>query len=333
MKREIKIGIFAVLMMGCAWAGIRFLSGIDIFSRNVEYYATYDRINGVQPASPIMIKGVKVGSVTGISFDPAQNHNVVLQLTLKRQYRIPSNSEAKIFSNGIMGAKAVEISLGNATTYLQGGDTLLSSRDRDLMDVAGSELDFFKQKFAQIVDDLSKTLGNIDLLLESNAQNVAGTLSHLNTLTGDAAGILSSEKADLKRAISNLAQFTDMLGGNAARMDSIIGNVNRVTTQLSEGEFVQHLNATVADLNATLAKINKGDGTIGKLMNDPQLYASLNEASGNLAVLLADLKAHPGRYVHLSLFGRSDAKLQAKEVKKAAKAAEKAKRDSLRMLK
>src|SRR5574344_1441127 len=111
MKREIKIGIFAVTMLVCAWAGIRFLSGIDIFSRNVDYYAAYDQINGVQAASPIMIKGVKVGSVSDISFDEKTN-NVVLRFTVKRQYRIPTNSEAKIYSNGIMGSKAIEIILG-----------------------------------------------------------------------------------------------------------------------------------------------------------------------------------------------------------------------------
>ena len=80
MKREVKIGIFAVAMIGVAWAGIRFLKGFDIFSRNVEYYAAYDQINGVQNASPIMMKGVKIGSVTRLSFDPARSDKVVLQL-------------------------------------------------------------------------------------------------------------------------------------------------------------------------------------------------------------------------------------------------------------
>ena len=96
MKREVKIGIFAVLMIGCAWAGIRFLSGIDIFRRNSEYYAAYDRINGVQAASPVIMQGVKVGTVTGIRFDPRRSDKVVLQLTIKRQYALPADSEAQI---------------------------------------------------------------------------------------------------------------------------------------------------------------------------------------------------------------------------------------------
>ena len=106
MKREVKIGIFAVAMIGVAWAGIRFLKGFDIFSRNVEYYAAYDQINGVQNASPIMMKGVKIGSVTRLSFDPARSDKVVLQFTIKRQYRIPTDSEAKISRRAIRCVRA-----------------------------------------------------------------------------------------------------------------------------------------------------------------------------------------------------------------------------------
>ncbi len=133
MKREVKIGIFAVLMIGCAWAGIRFLSGIDIFRRNSEYYAAYDRINGVQAASPVIMQGVKVGTVTGIRFDPRRSDKVVLQLTIKRQYALPADSEAQIVSNSIMGAKAVEIRLGESSEVLRSGDTLRAGSDRDLM--------------------------------------------------------------------------------------------------------------------------------------------------------------------------------------------------------
>ena len=110
MKREVKIGIFGVTMIIAAWAGIRFLS------RNSVYYAAYDQINGVQAASPIMMKGVKIGTVTGISFDPQRSDNVVLQFTIKRQYHIPTDSEAKIYSNGLMGGKAIEINYGTART-------------------------------------------------------------------------------------------------------------------------------------------------------------------------------------------------------------------------
>lgn len=332
MKREVKIGIFAVAMIGVAWAGIRFLKGFDIFSRNVEYYAAYDQINGVQNASPIMMKGVKIGSVTRLSFDPARSDKVVLQFTIKRQYRIPSDSEAKIFSNGLMGAKAIEITYGTADTYLQKGDTLRSSRDRDLMDMAGSELDFFKQKVSQLTTDLSRTLENLNGLMETNADNIAGTLGNLNSVTGDMAEILSAEKNSLKSALDNLSKFSDMLGENAGRVDSIIGDVDRFTSQLTEEQFARKLSQAVEHLDGLVARIAQGEGTVGKLISDPELYDSLEKASDNLAVLLADVKQYPGRYVHLSLFGRNPEKMKERADRKAAKAAAKAERDSLKRL-
>lgn len=330
MKREVKIGIFAVAMLIAAWAGIRFLKGFDIFSRNAVYYASYDQVNGLETASPIMMRGVKIGTVTGISFDPRQSEKVVLQITIKRQFRIPTDSEAKIFSNGLMGGKAIEIIYGEADTYLEKGDTLRAVRERDLMDVAGSELDYFKQEFARVVNDLTRTLGNVNRLLEANATNVDGTLRHLNAMSGDMAEIIRTEKLHMQQAVEGLTRFSTMLGENAPRIDSMVGNLNRISGELADSEFATRLSEALAQVNALLAEVQSGEGTIGKLLNDPALYDSLTAASGNLASLLADLERYPARYVHFSLFGRDPEKLQAKAERKAAKAAERAERDSLK---
>ena len=332
MKRELKIGIFAVVMIGAAWAGIRFLSGLDIFSRNASYYAAYDQVNGVQNASPILMKGVKIGTVTGISFDPARSQQVVLHLTVQRKYRIPSDSEAKIVSNGLMGGKAIELIYGSATDYLQSGDTLRSGRDRDLMDMAGSELEYVKQQFATIATELTATLQSLNGLLERNASNIDGTMTHLNTLSGDLASLLGSRREELQQAIANLDKFMQTLGDNSGRIDSIVNNLNQFSTQLSDEQLVAKLGTAVDELTQVLGQIESGDGTMARLMHDPALYESVDEAIGNLSALLADLKAYPARYVHLSLFGRDPEKMKARAERKAAKAAEKARQDSLKAL-
>ncbi len=332
MKREVKIGLFAVVMIVAAWAGIRFLQGLDIFSRNAVYYASYDQVSGIQAASPILLKGVKVGTVTGISLDPQRSDNVVLQFTIKRQYRIPKDSEAKIFSDGFMGGKAIEILYGKSSEYLEKGDTLRSVRGRDLMDMAGSELEFFKQKISQVTADLSRTLNNLNLLMETNAQSIHGTMQHLDVMTGDLADLLDAEKQNLASAVENLTAFSEMLGQNAPRVDSMMGNLNRISTELADAGFAREFSETVGEMNLLLERIQEGDGTVGRLLNDPSLYESLNEASDNLASLLANLEQYPGRYVHFSLFGRSPEKMQAKAERQAAKAAERARRDSLKAL-
>ena len=228
-----------------------------------------------------------------------------------------------------MGNKAVEITYGASSTYLSKGDTLRSGRDRDLMDVAGSELDFFKQKISQVTGDVSRTLDNLNAMLERNGDNIAGTLGHLNTLSGDMAEVLSAEKHNLRRAMDSFAKFSEMLGENAGRVDSIILSLNGMAQQLSEEEVAAKIARTVDGLNVLMERLKAGEGTVGKLLDDPALYDSLTVASGNLAALLSDVKQYPGRYVHFSLFGRDPEKAKAKADRKAARAAEKARQDSL----
>lgn len=314
--------MFAVAMILCAWGGIRFLSGVDIFSRNVDYYAVYDQVNGVQGASPVMMRGVKVGTVSEILFDPARSSQVVLRLTVRRQYPIPSDSEAKIVSSSLMGSKAIEIVLGESSVRLEKGDTIRSGYSRDMMDTALTELDFFKEKISRLTEELSRTLTGISTLVESNSSNIGELTAHLNSIAGNLDEVLSAEKSGLRSAVAGISEFSQTLGQNAGRVDTLMGNLTRFSDNLAEAD----LKAAVGRLNDILDRIDSGEGTVGKLMNDAVLYENLQQASENLSVLLADLKENPKRYVHFSLFGRSE----AKEKERAAKLEEKRLQDSIR---
>ncbi len=310
MKREVKIGIFAVVMIGCLWAGIRFLSGIDIFSRNVTYYASYDRVDGVQSASPVMLRGVKVGTVTDITFDEETGERVMLELTVKRQVTIPRDSEAKIFTNGLMGGKAIALQLGSSPELLQKGDTIRSASERDLMEMAGSEIDFLNEKIGAVADNLTVTLASLNAILEQNGDNLHATLTHLNRLTGDLSQVLGEQKASLNEAVAGVAELGRVMGENAERVDRIVGNADRFVAELTAGEMAAELNASITQLHSLLEQINAGEGSIGRLVQDEALYNSLQEAGENLASLLKDLEEHPKRYVHFSLFGNGSRKEQ-----------------------
>lgn len=326
MKKEVKIGMFAVAMILCAWGGIRFLSGVDIFSRNVDYYAVYDQVNGVQGASPVMMRGVKVGTVSEILFDPARSARVVLRLTVRRQYPIPADSEAKIVSSSLMGSKAIEIVLGESSEPLEKGDTIRSGYSRDMMDTALTELDFFKEKISRLTEELSRTLTGVSTLVEDNASNIGGLTAHLNSIAGNLDEILSAEKSGLRSAIDGLSEFSQTLGGNAGRVDTLMGNLTRFSDNLAEAD----LKAGIDRLNGILDRIEGGEGTVGRLMNDAELYENLQQASENLSVLLADLKENPKRYVHFSLFGRSEAREKERAEERAARAEAKRLKDSLK---
>ena len=324
MRKEVKIGLFAIAMLLCAWAGIRFLSGIDLFSRSNVFYAAYNKIDGVQTASPIFIKGVKVGTVTAIHFDPSKSKEVVLELTVRRQYAIPSDSEAGIYSDGLLGAKAIGIALGESAEMLRSGDTIRTQYSADLMEVAGSELEFLKQKVTQVTSDLSTTLHTLNSLIENNADNIGGTVRHLNSLSGNLDDVLSTQRETLRGMIGSLAEFSSALGDNASQIDSVLTGLGRFSTSLAESGLAENLAKTSDELNAVLGRLNEGEGSMGQLLQDTELYDNLTAAGDNLSKLLSDLKEHPGRYVHFSLFGRSEAKEAERMRRDSVKAAEKA---------
>lgn len=325
MKKEVKIGIYAVVILLCAWAGIRFLSGVDVFGRHAIYYAHYEQVNGVQNAAAVMIRGVKIGKVSEIRVSPDDPTSVEVVLSIPRSYRLPVDSEAKIFSTSIMGSKAIEIVLGSSPEILESGSNINSGYTKDLMAVADSELDYYKDKITTLVENFNTTLKSLNSLVDNNNKSITEALAHLNSITAGLDGVIGRDKQQLADIVASIDKFTKALSENSAHIDSIMTNVDSVTSALAEKNSGESLGESLAELNSVLAKINGGEGTVGRLICDEQLYANLNQASANLSALLADLKEHPKRYVHFSLFGAKDEvdKQNAKAAKKEAKAQKK----------
>lgn len=331
MKKEVKIGIFALVMLLSLWAGIRFLSGIDIFSRNIIYYATYENVSGLQTAAPITIHGVKVGTIESITFDPSKGSDVEVALAVKRQYRLPVDTRAVIYDNGIMGGKAIMLELGSSNEILKRGDQIISDGGSDMISSIGNELGDLKGKLSVVADNLATALANINTLVEQNTDNLSGTISNLNSISASLDGVLKSERKNIEGIVTSLNGLAEMLDQNTERFDRIIGNVDAVAEQLEQAKvdsLVKAFTSTADNLSRMLASINAGEGSVGELMNDKELYDNLAAASGNLSALLADLKEHPARYVHFSVFGSDpDKKAERKAAraeKKAAKAAQQA---------
>lgn len=315
-------------MLFALWAGVRFLSGIDIFSRNLTYYASYENTSGLQTAAPVTIHGVKVGTIESITFDPKKGNDVEVAIAVKRQYRLPKDTRAVIYNDGLMGGKAIMLELGTSTEMLQRGDKIISVAGSDMMASIGGELGDLKGKISVVADNLAKTLENINTLVEQNAESLSGTMSNLNSISSSLDGVLKTERKNIEGIVTSLNGLAEMLDQNTERFDRIISNVDAVAEQLEQAQvdsLVRAFTSTADNLSTMLASINAGEGSLGELISDKELYDNLAKASGNLSALLADLKEHPARYVHFSVFGSdADKKAErkaAKAEKKAAKAA------------
>ena len=318
MKKEIKIGIYAVIILLAAWAGIRFLSGVDVLGRSRSYTAHYEQVNGLQNAAAIVINGVKVGQVTGVELN-TERGGVDISLEVSSEFDIPVDSRAMLFSAGLMGGKSIEIKLGESKEYLKGGDEIQTGVTLDMFDTLANELGDIKVKVTDLLDNLNQTIEGVDSLVDNNSQNLTKVVANLNAVM-----------ADLKKSniIGNIDGFCATLNQNGAKLDSIISDINSVTKSLSEQNSGEKLAQAINEVNAILAKVNSGNGSIGNLVSDEKLYKELAQASQNLSLLLADLKENPKRYINVTIFGKKTyeekmadkaAKQRAKEAKKANK--------------
>jgi phospholipid/cholesterol/gamma-HCH transport system substrate-binding protein len=295
MRREVKVGIFAlVVLVGLYW-GINFLRGRDIFGTSDTYYASYEQVGGLQKSSAVTARGVKVGVVSGIEL----GEKVTVTLDIDSKFRIPNNSQARIYSGGLMNGKAIEIVLGNSGKYLENGDTLHSYSDPGLLEAAGLELGALTAKLSATADNATKLLATINDILEKNRGDIDGVFGGFSRLSES----LAREGEALHRTVGNVEMFSGALAGSAGSMSGAIKGLERFSDNLNKVDL-ERLDASLRRVDSLLAGIERGDGTLGKLVVDDAMYNSLARASEDLAILLEDLKANPGRYVSVSVFGR-----------------------------
>ena len=316
MRKEVKIGIYAVVILLCAWAGIRFLSGVDVFGRTNTYTAHYENVSGLQDAAAVVISGVKVGQVTGVEVNKEKG-GVDVTLSISSEFDIPVDSRAMMFSAGLMGGKAIEIKLGEATEHLSSGAQIATGTSLDMFEMLTNELGDIKERVVKVLDNVDKTISDVDSLVGNNAQSITSALANLNSVLKD------FEQSNI---INNIDGFCATLNQNGAKLDSIITDVGTVTHSFSEQNLAQKLNDAVSQVSTLLNQINNGKGSLGNLVADEKLYKELAQASQNLSVLLADLKENPKRYINVTIFGKKT--YEEKQADKAAKAADKAKKQA-----
>ena len=178
MRKEIKIGIYAVVILLAAWAGIRFLSGADIFGRNRTYVVRYEQVNGLQNAAAVVISGVKVGQVTDVAVNMEQG-GVDVKITVDSKFDIPADSRAMMFSAGLMGGKSIEIALGTSTEMLKNGDAIQGGVTPDMFEMVGAELGDIKVQVSALIENLNNTVCGVDSLIDNNAKSITLAIANL----------------------------------------------------------------------------------------------------------------------------------------------------------
>lgn len=309
ISKEVQAGIIVIVSLLAFWWLFQFLKGKNLFSDQNIYYVKYDNVEGLSKSRNVNINGLKVGMVESITPIPAGNKNIsfIVELKIDKAYSFSKNTIAQI-STGFMNGSEINLALAEDNAAIaKSGDTLKGVIQPSLINSAASEIKPLTTNANQVLLRLDSTLAATNKLLnEKNRQNISLALSNLNQaikefeiLGKNANGLISNNSSKLSSVLQNADKMLVTTNTTVQKYGTIADKLNR--TDLDQ--TIKKLETSLNNVNQITSKINSGQGTVGKLMNDDQLYTNLSDASKNLSLLLEDLKANPKNYVHFSVFG------------------------------
>ena len=306
ISREYKIGIFTLISVALLIWGVNFLKGKNVFANTDVYYSVYSNIDGLIESGAVYLRGYKIGTVSGIEFDPNNESKLVVKYSLEYQVKIPKNSVFQIYSSSLVsGIKDVKLLLSNETEYYQSGDTVPGELDRGI----AAMIDPVVNQMKTTVNKVDSVISSINQLL--NPGTLTGIRSSLNHVENIAASLDKSLSpgGDLNASMKNISSFTQALKSSNENLKNILANFSEVSDSLSQSQLksaIDNADTTLGNMSEILKRIEKGEGTLGKLTTNDSLYVNLKNVSENLNLLLINLREHPARYVHFSVFGRKE---------------------------
>lgn len=296
LTKEIKIALVAIVGILIMYFGINFLKGMNLFSTNNAYYMTFDDIQGLGASTPIYADGYKVGIVEGLEYDYKENGPIKVKVDIIKDLRIPQGSKAEIVKD-LMGNLQVNLLLANnPRERVEPGGIIPGAVNGGMMDKAANLVPVVEK----MLPKLDSILTSVNALLADPA--LAASLHNVETITSN----LTVSTRELNTLMAGLnKQVPGMIG----KANGVLDNTNRLTANLASLDVqgtLNKVNQTLESAHQFTEKLNSNQGSLGLLMNDTKLYDNLTSTMSHADSLVIDLKAHPKRYVHFSVFGRKD---------------------------
>jgi phospholipid/cholesterol/gamma-HCH transport system substrate-binding protein len=265
----------------------------------------------------VQINGLKIGQITQISFHPDNSGRIMVVFEVSSDYPIPSNSVALIHSISLLGENVIALELGNSFDMALSGDTLASGTDGNLSDAVYEQIAPLKAKAEKLLNTLDTAVSQLTGFLNDNTrqdfiktfESLRSTFENLERTTYALDLIVENNTDSINQFVGNLTSISRTLKDNGENLDNILTNFSDLSDTIAKAnvhEALISLNDVISRTDTIMTKIDRGDGSIGKLINDPGLYENLEEASNSLNRLILDIKYNPNKYVQVSVFGSKE---------------------------
>lgn len=319
ITKELKIGVVVTAAIGLFIYGFNYLKGSNLFNHKYVLYAVYPEIDGLIEANPLTVNGFKVGQINEISLiqDKSGKYQVLVTFLLTEDVQIPKHSIARAVSSDLLGAKAVELIYSDEKTFVESGDTLRAESEEGIKTAVSKQLAPLQKKAESLISSMDSVMTVVSGILNTKTRNnldksfesIKKAIQSLEQTAYKLDDLMASEKAKISAILTKLGNLATMLDNDKHKIDNIITNFSSMSDSLAKSNLksaVNNADKTLKELSEVMAQINNGSGTLGKLVKNDSLYKNLTSASADLDKLLLDLKARPGRYIHISVFGSKD---------------------------
>ncbi|AYL95736.1 MlaD family protein [Mucilaginibacter celer] len=308
ISNETKIGALTAIAITILILGYSYLRGNDVFSGSNKYYAIYNSVDGLAVSKPVLVNGYQIGRISKMELQ--HDGRTVVEFKIDPDVVVPKNTLAKLESTDLLGSKAIVFQLGDSKAPAEDKDTLKA----DIQGSLAESLQPIQKKAEMLISKLDSSLSAVNKILNPNFQknvdrsfmSIANSLQTLEGTTRKIDALVGSQTGHINAILTNAETVSGSLKTSTAHLNSMTANFDKVSNDIAAANLKQTLdnaNKAMADLQATIAKINAGQGSLGLLLNDDKMYKNLTDASNNLNNLFIDLKAHPKRYVSFSVFG------------------------------
>ena len=294
MRKEIKIGAFAVIVLAVALFMIEFLKGKDIFSRNNTYYIIYPSVEGLSVSTGVTVGGYAAGIISDIEYN-RQTLNYTVSASISREFDIPKDSYIEVYSSDILGTRKLRVRMGSSSVMASSGDTLRGCVEADMLSAITGSLD-------SLMRSIGTTVESVNLILdEENRAEVRQLLKRLNSTAGNLdriSAMLQSKSPDIETLLSNLSSISATLDSAATAISGTAANAEAITASLNEAD----LKGMTDSIRSLAGRLQSPDGSIGKLMRSDSLYNTLTALSSDLDSLVNSIRRDPKKYIKISIF-------------------------------
>ena len=312
--------------------GVNYLKGFNPFSPSNTYYASYEKIDGLSVSNPILVNGFKVGQVTDVRFSDAGDGTLLVAFDIEQSnLKMPDDTRAKIFSSDLFGTKAIDLIAGESQTLALPGDTLIADLEMGIAEAVRIELLPLKNKTDQLIDGVDDILENLKSVFEADAtlglptafESIQRTVESLEKTSLQLDAMVAENRSTLSSIMTNVDGITTNFKNHNDELANVMTNFSDISDSLAAVNFAATINRadrSLAQIEEITRKINRGQGSLGQLVNSDSLHEGLLTTNQELQYLINDLYLNPWRYVRVSVFGKKQEKnLSKKEMDRLRK--------------